>query len=373
MAVNQTLKTASGSNVLTGETDPNRNIRRAYVTGGVNRCLSGRRVYDIQGIHYDFALEFEFMDADFYEKLRELYYSGELLYYDDGNVPPLVETFTYKDGTVYTYSGITNPSGTHIAYYETTADLPTAKDDIEDSEFTTAMYGHISQVAELVGIVVGAGTEVYPMMKFMILASEATADVSSVKITVRCFGGDPRPATVDGCVLLVWNGTEWYEIGRSTTTGYQNIIWDMWGSELIEPLIDTDDDYIRLILRSRGFRLPGYDLSLGIAYVEVETNPEGRRITLTHTPILSSGDVIWVKNLTTVQTLELTTDYTISGRVVTVSGQSDDDAIEVKYNRYFEVKFADLPEDWLRGDPGSDRNRGAVVNLTTQTGGVVDS
>jgi hypothetical protein len=40
--------------------------------------------------------------------------------------------------------------------------------------------------------------------------------------------------------------------------------------------------------------------------------------------------------------------------------------VEAKYNRYFEVMFASIPENWFSGDPSSgDRPRSAEVVLQT--------
>jgi hypothetical protein len=104
--------------------------------------------------------------------------------------------------------------------------------------------------------------------------------------------------------------------------------------------------------------------------VECEIN-EGLDLTvdLSHKAILDENeDVIWVKNLTQGTTLTLGTDYTIANdrRSVTVLGQASGDDIEVKYNRYFEVMFASIPEEWLGGEPyGEDRSRSVEIVLQT--------
>jgi hypothetical protein len=104
--------------------------------------------------------------------------------------------------------------------------------------------------------------------------------------------------------------------------------------------------------------------------VECEIN-EGLdlRIDLSHKAILDENDdVIWVKNLTQGTDLTLDTDYTIANdrRSITVSGQTSGDEIEVKYERYFEVMFASIPEEWFNGDPSNeDRSRSAEIVLQT--------
>lgn len=78
-------------------------------------------------------------------------------------------------------------------------------------------------------------------------------------------------------------------------------------------------------------------------------------------------DVIRVSNLDTGLDLDLTTHYVIAGdgRSMTVSGQTNGDIIRVSYNRYFEVIFLDLHEEWL----GIDDELGVVrkINMNLET------
>jgi hypothetical protein len=110
-------------------------------------------------------------------------------------------------------------------------------------------------------------------------------------------------------------------------------------------------------------------LNLKTYYVEVEINEDlDSIIKLSHKAILDeNGDVIHVKNLTKGTTLNLNTDYTVAvdRRSVTVLEQDPGDVIEVKYNRYFEVTFSSIPEEWLSGDPESNRIRKVEIVLHT--------
>ena len=141
-------------------------------------------------------------------------------------------------------------------------------------------------------------------------------------------------------------------------------------AEVASQLVDSVDNYIRLLLRSRNRRNGTNALNLRTYYVECEIN-EGLDLTvdLSHKAILDENDdVIWVKNLTQGTTLTLGTDYTIANdrRSVTVLDQASGDDIEVKYNRYFEVMFASIPEEWLGGEPlGEDRSRSVEIVLQT--------
>ena len=66
--------------------------------------------------------------------------------------------------------------------------------------------------------------------------------------------------------------------------------------------------------------------------------------------------------------LVLGTDYSIANdrRSITVWGQTSGDEIEVRFNRYFEVFFAGIPEEWFSGDEA----RRANVTLQTLSNSV---
>jgi len=686
---NIVLKTSTGDSAIS--TDPDRIGRRLYKAHSKLQTVGGRQIKNIMGIHYDHELIWKYMTAAQFEALRELYYSGELLYLDDGNVPPLVET-----GTLYTvetdnYVDITAPSGTHKAYRESSETLSNTKDALETTEYTTAQYVTIKQDngASVDEQLTGAENEFY-YHKFSFLSGIDQSGVRSLRIRAAVWCLDYSTENLPGAVLFGWNGTIWVELGRHSVsaTGSDIIEYRTTFPQIAQSFIDPDDNYIRLLLRSKnaitlngfgwercssqdaaasrtsglvnlsgtlyvirqsgrlyewdgsdaedsltlvsaavspgtvgpgatavyngkiymgsestgtlnewngaddwvevapqveseditalavyddgggealyastlsgklllwndvdtltevapqfggefvyclavyddgggddlyagtfnegklykwndtdawteiadqygsetaiyklvvyddgdGDRLYGgskgtglllrlnaggdaweikatqyescedvrslavyneelyaglegdgynyatlkwdgasawvevapfghdapremlvfssslygeigsayapgsldrysaaykYELIFSVDYIEYEINENLTTIiTLTHTPILAEGDVIWVKNLTQETTLEFTTDYTIDGKEITVAGQDSGDEIEVKYNRYHEVKFDNLPEDWLRGDPGSDRRRGARVLTTTQTQNSEDS
>ena len=170
-------------------------------------------------------------------------------------------------------------------------------------------------------------------------------------------GGDSSPENLDGGILYAWNGTNWVELVRNTNSSKMNLTYSTAETEIAKQFVDPNDNYIRLLLRSRNRRVGMNNLNLRTYYVECEIN-EGLDLTidLSHKTILDENDdVIWVKNLTQGTTLTLNTDYTTANdrRSITVSGQSSDDEIEVKYNRYFEVMFDSSPEEWFNGDPSS--------------------
>lgn len=359
---------ALNGNILLYDPDEYRRIPERV--GSFHQTLAGRRVYDLRAIHYEFQLAWEFFRETQYENLREIYYSNELLYFDDKDVPPLVESEFIYDTATYNFVGITNPSSTHIAYYDASSSLQSAEGDFETTEFSTAEYQAVDADDVNYKETSNPTAGEYLYHKFLFVSAIASADVERLRIKVVMSGNDGSPQNLDGGVLFAWNGTNWQEIYRVTSSGKTDMEWSTADSEVASTLVDSVDGYVRLLLRSRNSRSGANSLDLRSYFAECEINEDlDLTITLTHKAILdASDDVIWVKNKTQGTTLTLTTHYTIAAdrRSITVTGQNSGDEIEVKYNRYFEVMFGSIPEEWFDRDPGAgDRERGAEVVLQT--------
>jgi hypothetical protein len=338
--------------------------------GYFHQTLGGRRVYDLRAIHYSLHLVWNIFKADQYENLREAYYSNELLYFDDGDVPPLIESERVYDTEEYDYIGITNPSDTHKSYFASSSSLPTAKADFEVSEFSTSDYQAIDVDDSNYKETNNPNADEYLYHKFVFLSSIYGDSVKRFRIKVAMSGSDLSPQNMDGGILYAWNGTNWVELARNTSSGKSELSYSTATPEVARQFVDSSDKYIRLLLRSRNRRNGTNGLSLRTYYVECEIN-EGLDLTidLSHKTILDENDdVIWVKNITQGNILEVGSDYVISNdrRSITVSGQSSGDEIQVKYRRYFEVMFASIPEDWLNGDPSyGEASRSAEIVLET--------
>ena len=181
----------------------------------------------------------------------------------------------------------------------------------------------------------------------------------------------------DGFTLFGWrqDTDRWMELGHVDDAGKTDLEYSITFPDVAMQFVDKLDNYARFLVRTRQpIGVSPYDIELRTYYAELIINENmDIVIELTHTPILESSDVIHVKNLTQGTILALTSDYTISGREITVTGQSTDDVIEVKYNRYHEVSFASLPDTWIDGDPASDRYRAVTIRFRTLTQNVKDS
>jgi len=349
--------------------DPDRYERIPERVGSFHQTLSGGRVYDYRCIHYRLHLGWDSCSKDQYENLREAYYSSELLYFDDGAVPPMTEEETIYDNPTFNYVGITLPSSTHKAYYDSSTSLPGGKNDFESNEFSTADYQAIDEDDDNYKETSNPTADNYLYHKFLLLSSLDSADVQRIRIKVVMSGNDSSPQDIDGGVLYAWNGTNWVELARVTSSAKSEMTYSVLDHEYASQLIDTSDNYIRLLLRSRNRRNGSSGLNLRTYYVECELN-EGLNleVELSHKAILDGdGDMIWVKNITQGTTLTLNTDYTISDdrRSVMVTGQNQGDLIQVRYNRHFEVSFSSIPEEWLPGGSPGEKERRVEVTLQT--------
>ena len=351
-------------------TNPDDYRRKPVRMGTLHQTLSGRRVYDFNSIHYVMNLVWNKVTIEQYDALREALFSNEVLYFDDGNVPPLTETEYVYDNDTYDYTGITNPSATHKAYTDSGSLLPSAESDFESAEISTGNYQNIDDddANNLQTTNPTAGNYLYH--KFCILSGITYDKVQRIRINVKASCNDASAQNIDGCILYVWDGSNWVELYQTTNDDINYLTFSTAESEIASKLVDDSDSYIRLILRSRNARQGASNLTLNTYFVEIEINEDlDGVVSLSHKAILdNTGDVISVKNLTDNTELELTTHYTISldRRSVVVAGQDSGDLIEVQYNRYFEVFFDDLPEHWLRSsNPNSNVERQLSLELKT--------
>ncbi|MEK7399894.1 MAG: hypothetical protein AAB116_23370 [Candidatus Poribacteria bacterium] len=349
--------------------DPDSYNRNPIRIGSFHQTLSGRRIYDLRAIHYDFRLRWNYFDMTQYENFREIFYSNELLYFDDGNVPALIESEQIYDNETYNFVGISYPSSTHKSYALCSNLLPSSMNDFEETEFSTNEYQAIDDNDINYKETSNPTSGQYIYHKFLIKSSIAAPDVQRLGIKVVASSDDNSPSNLDGCVLYAWDGNNWVELTRVSNSSKNQLTYSTAEPLIARRFVSQSDNYVRLLLRSMNSRDGSNSLNLRTYYVEVEINEDlDSIIKLSHRAILDeNGDVIYVKNVTKGTTLSLNTDYTVAidRRSVALINQDPGDVIEVKYNGYFEVTFSSIPEEWLSGDPESDRTRRVEITLHT--------
>ena len=294
--------------------DPDSYSRVPERVGSLHQTLGGRRIYDLRAIHYSLYLGWNFFKEDQYESLREIYYSNELLYFDDGNEPALIESEDVYRTTQYDYNNIANPSSTHKAYSDSSSSLPSAKSDFETTEFTTPDYQAIDGDDDNYKETTAPGADEYLYHKFLLLSSIDSGDVKRFRAKLAVSGSDSSSQDLDGSVLYAWNGTNWVELARNTNSAKTSLAYSTAETEVARQFVDSADSYIRLLLRSRNRRNGASNLSLRTYYLECQIN-EGLDLTieLSHKAIVDGNDdVIWAKNLTQGTQLQQPIEYTIS-------------------------------------------------------------
>jgi len=302
--------------------DPDSYSRVPERVGSLHQTLGGRRIYDLRAIHYSFNLGWRFFMEAQYENLREIYYSNELLYFDDGNVPALVESECVHETEQCNYEDVVSPASFHKAYSDSSSLLPSAKTDFETTEFTTAEYQSIDDDDSNYKETTNPGTDKYLYHKFLLLSSIESGDVKRFRVKIAMSSNDSSPQNLDGGILYAWNGVNWVELARDTNGSKTDLSYSTAKTEIARQFVDCDDNYIRLLLRSRNRQSGSDNLSLRAYYAECEIN-EGLNLTveLSHKAILNENDdVIWVKNLARGTQLQQPIEYAVSSdrRSVTV-------------------------------------------------------
>jgi len=334
-------------------TDPDRFKRTPQRIGFNHKFLNGDNSESLRAVFYEMRASWNQVTETQYEALRALLFKNELLYLDDGDVPPLIETKTVYPTATYNYDGIENPSSTHIAYFASSASIPTEKDDLETTEFLTPHYAKIYEDDANYNLSQNPLLEYYLRQKFCIQSGIASGDVQRLRIKIACIGDDSSPLNKDGVIMYCWNGTQWIELAR--TSDYQGgttkryIKYNTFDATIAQSLVDSDDSYIRILIQSRHRRVLLNNLKLYMHYVEVELN-EGlsKIIPLSHTPVLTAGDVVWVENLTQEATLDRD-EYSISTSEKTVTILEARTFADLESGEYFYRSDADFSESGITG------------------------
>jgi hypothetical protein len=270
---------------------------------------------------------------------------------------------------MYNFAVVSNPSSTHKAYIDSSNTLPSGMNDFETNEYSTVDYQAIGDDDDDYKETSNPNAGYYLYNKFLVQSSILQSNVQRFRVMVKASSDDSSSANLDGCILYAWDGSNWMELTRSSNSSKNCLTYSTVEPLIASRLVNQSDNYIRLLLRSINSRDGSSTLNLKFYFVEVEINEDlDSIIRLSHKAILdNNGDVIFVKNLSKGITLSLNTDYTIAidKRSITIIGQDSGDIIEVKYNRYFEVVFSSIPEEWLSGDPESNRTRRVEIALHT--------
>lgn len=337
----------------------------------------GTRVTDITSVTPRFSLSWQdptgFLNNAKFSKILNMYRAKKATWFTDTNVPTMTDGAHIYTATTYNFVGISNPSGTHIAHYSQSSSPPNAVDDFETTEFATADYnavdGDDALYAEDSPTVVG--NHEFHKFKFKVTEYTAAANVKNINITYKGLCSDTSPKTNNGIVLFAWNGTNWWEVGRTRTADKQTITFSTTRAEQAQDFVDTSNGWIYLLAMSMGTKGATGAITLRSHFIQVIVNKGlDTTITLSNKAILTAGDVVSVINRTDKATLTLDTHYRIGDDRQSVITDSQDagDYIEVTYNQYYSVEVADLSERRLPSTTLSAPNRTVTLTLESLKG-----
>ncbi|KKN28531.1 hypothetical protein LCGC14_0853280 [marine sediment metagenome] len=321
-----------------------------------------------------FPLTWPFLDNTQFASLIKFARTRNQSYFNDGNMPRLIIKQQVFTETQYTYSGITNPSGTHVAYIDTDVDLPNVEGDFQTTEFSTANYvavdGNDSNSVDT-SITTTSNVKKYIYHHFVIDISAEYGVIDAIqrfKIKYVGEGDDLSDNDVNGVVVYIWNGSNWMRIGESTSKDKTTIDYSTDEPVQAQDFIDIGDQTVAILVRSRGHKGSGGNLTLKSYYISVWINQDmssGVKL-LSETRLDSGGDVVEVKNITDDNVLILGTDYEIGDGLDNIKAMSEDagDLIEVTYNPRMKVtQSASLSDQWLGTGTPTTPPRSARLSL----------
>jgi len=319
----------------------------------------GSIVDDSTAPRMTFPLHWRFLANTQFASLIAFARSNNASYYNDGNLPQFVIQQAVYLETQYTYSGITNPSGTHIAYYDTDVDLPNAEGDFQTTEFSTANYGAVdANDSNSVDTPITAAGDVkkYVYHKFIIDISGEYSVIDAIqRFKVKYVGecNDVSGNDVDGVVVYIWNSSNWMRVGNTTSKDKTTVDYVTDEPVQAQDFIDIGDQTVAVLIRSRGHKGSDGNLTLKSYYVSVWINQDmGSGVMLPSQVLLDSGgDVVSVENLTDNTTLTLGTHYEIGDGLNNLKAMSETagDVIKVTYEPRIQVtQIQSLSDQWIQ-------------------------
>jgi hypothetical protein len=348
----------------------------------------GTRVIDRVGRFLRASLRFANLSHTETQRLLAFAESDGTAYFDDQACIPMVETITLYTETEYTYSGITNPSSTHVGYYDSDEDLPAAAADFQTTEMSTANYGAIdgddSNYAET--SLSGDSNNkkfVYHKFKFDITEYTSADDIYNIQIIYKGAGLDNSRNGAHGLVMYVWDGTTWWELDESVASDKQTFTLSLSEPEHAQKFVDVTNDYILILVRTRAQKSSGGDLILRTYYVEAAIN-DGKEttISLTNKCIPDSGDVTYIKETGACWTLDgytlgdamllgaasgdrtllVSTDYSLNETrdEIDLVASGAGKTFEIKYDQHYHVRVNNAL-------PNTRMNRSTVTTPKTET------
>ncbi len=297
------------------EEDPEEYLPNYPKIGTPKPTLNKTLRTDFGLVTVNFALSFIYLSPSGFDRLLDLHKTRKETYMDDQDVPTMVERGTLYTETQYDYTGIENPSATHVAYEDKSASEPAAQGDFESNEIETADYNVLDDDDGNSYQDGASTTGHYQYHKFEFDTSgeySASAQIQSFEVTYKGASNDASASNQDGYTLYAWNvnAGNWVKLGATRVPTKETISRSFMKPEQAQMFVDTANDIISLLVQTNGVKGVGTALTLDSYYIEVTINKaKSNTIALLNRAHLSSGRVVHVKNLTDKLNLALGPDY----------------------------------------------------------------
>ena len=302
-------------NVL--EEDPD-DLQYAYPKdGSIKHTLDRTLKSDTSMTSVDISMGFPHRPDEAFDRLLDFHISKKPTYFYDGKVPGVKERATMYLETQYDFTDLSNPSTTHVAYEDKSASEPAAQSDFESTEISTADYNVLDDDDGNSYQDSASVTGHYQYHKFVFDCSGdygVAAFIRSFEITYKGKSNDASPSNQDGVTLYLWNvnAGNWVAIGATRVSTKETITFSTTKPEQAQMFVDIANREINILVQSNGDKGAATALTVDSYYVEVTINKsKSTTIPLINRAVLSSNDVIHVKNLSNFETLILGLDYRI--------------------------------------------------------------
>lgn len=341
--------------------DPDRYETASPQVQHAHTIQDGSEVVDVTTVMFHATLEWPILEDSQFQRLLEFVKQREACYFDDQNVPDMVDTGYIWDDEDHDFVGITNPSGTHIARYDSDSSLPSAKTDFDSAtEFSTANYQAVDADDDN-DVETSASTNrdfVYHQAVFQ-TAYATIAEIQSLDVLCKAAGIDESDNGAHGVIMYMWNGTTWIKMDESVTSDKATLSYSTSHPEQAQDYVDVDDGVVRVLLRTRTHKGSSGALKLQSYYIRVQVNKGlSTAIALTNKAIPdATGAIVHAKDITQGLTLAQGIGYRLSDdREAVQTYQSldlnaaDGEYVTISDDASLDLTTAITLEAWIRPD-----------------------
>ena len=329
--------------------------------GNMQMGANGIRSWDQIARHAQFSMNFPNTSATAVARLIKGASGREPAYFNDGNVISMTDYATVYVSKSYTFAGVSQGGGGATLFRSaTTADRPVASTDMQQTEMANSQYAAIGaddDAAATLTLTPADQTPKYAYVKANFQATDyaTTAHVRQFTVTLKAGADDESVNDENGVELYAWDGDSWTLLDTSRNVSKQTLTYTTADKEIAQRFVNTADNRIKVIAKSRVIRVVGTNLVLKVYHIKVGINDQwSRKLALTNKAILSATNAVnEVRNLTQRTDLANDTGYDAGDDrksvIVVASAANGGDVIRMRYAQNYEVDIDQLTEPSVYG------------------------